>query len=168
MPNLRATADRPIPSHAVYRLVDSPTALPRSAMDGSSRGAAMNAPETLALLRYVTACCPAQKVDEYTPEAWTDLLGDLRYADAKEAARNLAQSQDFIAPKDVRREVRRIRADRIARHPHVDPPGNLTEIEYRSWLRDTRQAIADGRQIPRPALPQRDMSAIAAIDKRPA
>jgi hypothetical protein len=109
----------------------------------------VNASETLALLRYVTACCPAQKVDEYTPEAWTDLLGDLRYADAKEA-------------------VRRIRADRIARHPHVDPPGNLTEIEYRSWLRDTQQAIADGRQIPRPALPQRDMSAIAAIDKRPA
>jgi hypothetical protein len=128
----------------------------------------MNATEACALFRLVGAYCPAQKFDEYSPEAWTDLMSDVRFADAKEAARNLAKAQHFISPADVRREVRRIRADRIARHPHVDPPGNLTEIEYRSWLRDTQQAIADGRRIPRPALPQRDMTAIAAIDKRTA
>ena len=128
----------------------------------------MNAPETLALLRYVKACCPAQAIDEYTPDAWTDLLHDLRLVDAKEAARNLAQQQEFIAPKDIRKEVRRIRADRINRHPPIDPPGDLNPIQYKRWLAKTQQAIADGQTITTPTLPARDMSAVHAIDKRPA
>lgn len=129
----------------------------------------MNAAETITLLGYVTAACPAQKVDEFTPEAWVDLLGRLRYNDCKEAARNLAQSQDFIAPKDIIREVRRIRTRRLDEHGPFDPPDpDMTVKEYQVWLHDARTAIADGQSITQPALERRDLSALKAIDKRPA
>ena len=41
--------------------------------------------ETLLLTRYVKACCPQQAIDEYTPDAWHDLLGDLSLADCRAA-----------------------------------------------------------------------------------
>lgn len=128
----------------------------------------MNATETLALLRYVVACCPAQKVDEYTPDAWTDLLGDLRFVDCKEAARNVAQVQEFIAPKDIRKEVRRIRQKRIDTHPAIEPPADLDPPAYQRWLLGTRRTIADGELITQTELPSRDMSALRQIEKRPA
>ena len=37
----------------------------------------MTPQETLLLTRYVKACCPQQAMDDFTPDAWHDLLGDL-------------------------------------------------------------------------------------------
>jgi hypothetical protein len=129
----------------------------------------MNAAEALTLCRFVKAVCPQQVMDEFSPDAWLDLLGDLRFQDAREAVRNLGQQQHFIDPADIRKEVRRIRDRRIAEHPPIDPPDTITtDHEYRIWLRTTRQAIADGDVITQPALQQRDMSQLRAIDKRPA
>lgn len=35
----------------------------------------MEAREAIMLCRYVQALCPAQKFDQYTPDAWLDALG---------------------------------------------------------------------------------------------
>lgn len=91
-------------------------------------------------------------MDEFTPDAWCDLLGDLRFADCREAARNLGRAQHFIDPADIRKEVRRIRERRIADHPPIDPPHGLTETQYRNWLVSSRRKIADGNHLDQPAL----------------
>jgi len=129
----------------------------------------MNNTEAFTLLRYVVACCPAQKIDEYTPDAWTKLLGDLRFVDCEQAVTNLAQEQEFIAPKDVRKEVKRIRTKRIDTHGPFDPPDpDMSVAEYLVWQKQARKIIADGGVIEAPQLGSRDTAQIRAIDKRPA
>jgi hypothetical protein len=108
----------------------------------------MTPTEAVLLCRYVKAACPQQHIDEYTPDAWGDLLGDLRFADAKEAARNLGQRQHFIDPADIRAEVRRIRNRRIDQHPPVEPPPDLDPQQQLAWTRAIARRIGDGEQIP--------------------
>lgn len=107
----------------------------------------MNANEALLLCRYVRACCPQQAIDEYTPTAWADLLDDIRLEDAKVAVRTLAGKQPFIAPAEIRGEVRRIRSKRIADHVPLTPPPDLTELESRRWLRNARARVGDGETL---------------------
>jgi hypothetical protein len=63
--------------------------------------------ETLALTRFVKACCPQQEIDEYTPEAWHELLGDLSLAQCRVAVRTVARRQPFVAPSEIITEVAR-------------------------------------------------------------
>src|SRR5690606_15935901 len=56
-------------------------------------GEPMTSEEAVILVAYVRACCPQQKFDEYTPDAWHDLLGDLTLNDCRAAARTIAQRQ---------------------------------------------------------------------------
>jgi hypothetical protein len=111
----------------------------------------MTPTETVALLRLVRAVCPAQKLDEYTPDAWHELLGDLRLEDCNQALKALGQRQVFIAPAEIRQEVRRIRKDRLDRNPLPVPPSDMTPLETLAWQRETNKAIADGTYVP-PAL----------------
>lgn len=122
----------------------------------------MNRPEAVILCRYVKAICPQQAMDEYTPEAWYDLLGDLRLEDCREAARNVGQGQPFIAPAEIRTEVKRIRAERIAR-ASFDPPADLPDddLAYRRWLAAARRRAGDGEhEAPVVELKVRDMRQI--------
>lgn len=74
----------------------------------------MNHQEAAALTRYVKACCPQQAIDEYTYDAWHDLLGDLSLQECREAVAAVARRQPFVAPAEIRAEVRRVREERIA------------------------------------------------------
>lgn len=111
----------------------------------------MNAQECLALTRAVAAICPAQKFDDYTPDAWRELLGDLEFTDARAAVFALGRVQPFIPPCDIRSEVARIRKGRIDENPMPEPPSELTVAEYLVWLRETKTAIADGRMTTQPS-----------------
>lgn len=136
----------------------------------------MNNSEAVKLFRLVKAFCPAEQFDEHTPDAWAIVMNDIRYDDAQIAVRTLyrdrGNDQEWggrkIEADDIIREVRRIRAERVARHPEIDPPPGLTDLQYLDWLRATRKAIADGQTITQPALPARDISQLTAINKRPA
>lgn len=126
----------------------------------------MNATEAAMLCRYVKACCPQQAIDEYTPAAWADLLGDIRLEDAKDAVRAVASAQPFVAPAEIRAQVRRTRNKRIAEHPPLLPPPGLSELEERQWLRDARRHIGNGNEIDCDAafgtLARRDIKALMA------
>lgn len=61
----------------------------------------MNRTETLALTRYVQALCPAQKLDQYSADAWHDVLGDLPVGVAKKAAAMCARLKPFVAPSEI-------------------------------------------------------------------
>lgn len=58
------------------------------------------------LTRYVKACCPQQAIDEYTADAWHDLLEDVTFDEAKQAVIAVARRQPFVAPAEIISEVR--------------------------------------------------------------
>jgi len=95
----------------------------------------MNEIELAKLLRFVHALCPAQKFDEYTPDAWELVLGDIPFDDARAALKTLGQQLRFIAPSDIAQEVRRVRNVRAAQYtdyadtlPDADPDKPLDYI----------------------------------------
>lgn len=107
----------------------------------------MTPKETVLLTRYVKACCPQQRMDEYTPDAWHDLLGDLSLADCRAAVCEVAKNQPFVAPCEIRAEVKRVREARITAADIPPPPPELIRdpAAYHAALRAGRVAAADGR-----------------------
>jgi len=111
--------------------------------------------ETVVLARYVRALCPQQKFDEYTPDAWHDVLADYRLSDARAAAATVARRQPFVSPAEIIDEIKRIRSDRAS---EFQGPGLSAEVPdadpddvrgYLAALRAQRTRSADGMK-PRP------------------
>lgn len=111
----------------------------------------MTPSETVALTRYVKACCPQQQIDQYTPDAWFDLLGDLESADCLAAVREVCKRQPFIAPAEIRAEVRRVRRERLAHEIIPAPPAELTDEpgRYQAALKAEVKRVADGFGLPK-------------------
>ena len=131
----------------------------------------MSPEEAVALCRFTAACCPAQKFDEYTPDAWALMLEDVRFVDAKEAVVAVARKSPWCAPAEIIAEVKRMRAKRISEFGPITPPADLDPDDttaYREWWANIQTAIADGDLKPKEIeLPQRDMRAIERTFKRP-
>jgi len=113
----------------------------------------MNRAEVVTLCRMVRAYCPAQAMDEFTPDAWFDVLAGVGAEDALNAVKHLARSQSFIAPNEVRARVVYVRLDRIERgKPSLRVPdwiGELPEgdeqtIAYARWETEMHDFLADG------------------------
>lgn len=108
----------------------------------------MNATQSLALTRFVRAACPQQKLDEYTPDAWHELLADLPFTGCKAAVVELAKRQPFISPAEIRTEVRRLRIERCRadmtdpEYPRDDVAAGIAAIKAR------RRALGDGTAEP--------------------
>ena len=109
--------------------------------------------EATNLARYVKACCPQQVIDDYTYDAWHDLLGDLSLEDCRMAVQTVANQQPFCAPSEIRAEVRRIRDKRLQDTEVPPPPPELLDnpAAYCAALHAAALAIADGRD-PEPAM----------------
>lgn len=108
----------------------------------------MNHTEAVILCRYVRAACPQQKLDEFTPDVWAELLAGIRFEDAKTAATNIARRQPFVAPAEIITEVKKIRADRCNRHDQPIPPADLGPAETMRWLLEQWKRIGDGETVP--------------------
>lgn len=109
----------------------------------------MTPQETLMLTRYVKACCPQQAIDTFTPDAWHDLLGDLELGDCRDAVAAVAKRQPFVAPAEIRAEVRRVRDDRLARTALPAPPPDVADQpgRYQRIIQANVKRIADARSI---------------------
>jgi len=68
--------------------------------------------EIAQIMGFVHALCPAQRLDEFTPDAWELVLDGISVDDAKAALKTLGQQLRFIAPADIAGEVRRARNTR--------------------------------------------------------
>ncbi|MFE9855524.1 hypothetical protein [Streptomyces sp. NPDC005780] len=115
----------------------------------------MTPDETVVLARYVRALCPQQKFDEYTPDAWHDVLGDWPLATARTAAAAVAKKQPFVSPAEIIAEIRK---QRDAKADSFQGPGLPAEVPdadpddipaYLAALRTQRTRAADGEQLKR-------------------
>lgn len=105
--------------------------------------------EAVALVAVVRAGCPGMEIVDGMPQLWHEVLSDLRVEDCRQAVVNLVRrSPAYIAPADIRAEVRRIRKDRLDRVPFPIPPSDLTPLETIAWGRDVTRQIADGTFVP--------------------
>jgi hypothetical protein len=116
----------------------------------------MNPQEIARIVGFVHALCPAQKINELTPDAWELVLEDISFADAKAALKVLGKTLHFIAPSDIATEVRRIRNLRAGQY--TDYANTLPDahpdraLDYIAALRtDNHRAAAGATQLrPRP------------------
>lgn len=120
--------------------------------------------EAVALCRFTAACCPSQKFDELTPDAWGLLLEDIRFVDAKDAVTTVARKQPWVSPAEIIAEVKRMRRKRIDEFGPITPPADLDPDDvgaYREWWANVQKAIADGDLKPQELdLPERDVKAL--------
>jgi hypothetical protein len=123
----------------------------------------MNSQEAAVLCRYVRALCPQQKFDEFTPDAWHDVLGDYQLTDARQAAARIARRQPFVAPSEIADEIGKIRGSRI--HDFVyEPPAGERDPHYIARLRHQLAATGDGERPPviHQALPARPVAELVS------
>ena len=76
----------------------------------------MTPSETVLFIRYVRACCPQQAIDEYTADAWHDVLACepwLTLADARAAVVQIKRRQPFA---DVSEVIAQAKATRSQQH----------------------------------------------------
>ncbi|AJT67421.1 hypothetical protein T261_5805 [Streptomyces lydicus] len=91
----------------------------------------MSPEETVMLAAYVHAQCPQQRFDEYTPDAWHDVLHPYTLAEARIAvATRISAGHAFVAVGEIITEIRRARRERAkdfqgpglaAQVPDADP-----------------------------------------------
>lgn len=106
----------------------------------------MNPSEAVMLTRYVRALCPHQKFDDYTPEAWLDVLGAYSLDDCRAAVKNIiGNGNAFVGVAEIITEVKRLRTERLANSdlaiPSVDP---ADEQAYRQQLGRIMRQLGDG------------------------
>lgn len=110
----------------------------------------MNPSETVMLARYVKALCPQQKFDEFTPDAWHDVLGDFALVDARAAAAAVAKRQPFVSPAEIIGEIKRQRGERASDFQGPGLPAEIPDADpddvqaYLAALRGQRTRAADG------------------------
>ena len=103
--------------------------------------------EAAALCRYLQACCPQQKFDQFTSDAWFDLLADMPYGLAKLAAQRVASRQPFVSPSEI---IATAKAMRKAVAPHItrlldDIEGAAPsdpDTNWIAWCKARRERVA--------------------------
>ena len=103
--------------------------------------------EAAALCRYLQACCPQQKFDQFTSDAWFDLLADMPFGLAKLAAQRVASRQPFVSPSEI---IATAKAMRKAVDPHITRLLDETEgaapadpdADWIAWCKARRERVA--------------------------
>ena len=106
----------------------------------------MTPAEAVMLCRFAKACCPQQQFDEYTPDAWFELLNDLRFEDCKQGLLDVVKTQPFVSPAEIRAAVRRVRYDRLDKFGHIAPVGIDSDDPRaeQAAIDEVRRRVADG------------------------
>lgn len=105
----------------------------------------MTITEAVRLLRKLKAYKPQQDIDELTPEAWQEALGEYAYADVDRALSELVAEIPWVGVEDVKKRVKHYRAERID-HGYADLliPSGLNPAEFTDWSRQVRKRLAAG------------------------
>ncbi|MFE6284393.1 hypothetical protein [Streptomyces sp. NPDC057877] len=105
----------------------------------------MTQDEAVLLLEYVAAACPAQRIGEFTPDVWGEILAPYHLDEARAAVMVIAARQAFIAPSDIVTEVKARRAERIElANIVVNGDPTHTGAESAAAYREIIRAAGDG------------------------
>lgn len=113
----------------------------------------MTPDEVVVLARYVRALCPQQRFDEYTPDAWHDVLGDHTLAAARQAAATVARRQPWVSPAEIITEIQQRRSAAAGSIIGAGQPAEIPDADpddvpaYLAALREQRTRAADGQQL---------------------
>ena len=114
----------------------------------------MSPEETLLLTRLVKGACPAQHIDEYTPDTWFEVLKRFTFADCEAALYAAAAASPFCSASDIAGRVLKVRAARLQGVDEIQPPSDLDPDDtaaYTAWQRRTFEAVANGQlETPKP------------------
>lgn len=127
----------------------------------------MTPTETVKLVGYINACCPQQAMDEYTADAWHDLLSAYGLDECRRAVVTIASRQPFVAASEVITEVGRQRRADLGRKRREQlerdipagaicaRPGDdrMVREDIDKIFEDFRQRL--GQPVPVPAAPPR-------------
>lgn len=134
----------------------------------------MNTSDAAALLT-VAAAFDNRKPDADTASAWATALDGLNPADCRDAILNhYRRSSEWLMPATVRKEVHRIRRERVERAGVLTVPAEIEAIAdadefdraYRNWLGRATERVANGEPVelvaPARALTRRPMDSLTA------
>jgi hypothetical protein len=121
--------------------------------------------EAVLLTRWVEACCPQQRFDEYTTDAWYEILQDLELQDCKDAVSEVARRQPFVAPAEIHAEVKRVRGLRLKGFVYVPVPGDDDPDVYLENLRAQRAAVGSGRREADPTALSANPSTVRELNR---
>jgi hypothetical protein len=111
----------------------------------------MTPDEVLDLLTLI-AVRDNRTVGKTTAIVWHEDIGDLAFADCREAvARHFRESTDWLMPATVRRLVKQLRTRRLEGFQYVPVEGDDNTAVYLASLRAQREAVADGHREAAPA-----------------
>lgn len=108
----------------------------------------MTPEETVQLVAYVEELCPSQKIGEFTPDAWHEVLGRWPLADCRSAVTELlARGERWVNVGDIAAEVRRIRNLRLENSELAIPPVDPNRaIDYRDAMGRILEHLGNGQQ----------------------
>lgn len=96
----------------------------------------------------VKALCPAQKMEELSPDMWFRVLRRFPFKDAENAVIELAETCRFIAPADIIAVLKRKRISRWEKLP-IPCPNTVPGVTEGDEIRALERAICDGEYTTR-------------------
>jgi hypothetical protein len=101
----------------------------------------MTPAETVKVWALVVQLCPGQRREEYTPDAWHEVIGDLRFDHAVAAVKELGRERAFIGTADIWQKVQATRRGRLE---SAQAQGGLPTVLYPD---DVARELAERRRI---------------------
>lgn len=110
-------------------------------------------PEWVAVFHYIQAMFPHQRFDEYTPDAWYEVLGEYDMYTVKAAVNVQATKKPFVSAAEIIAAIRDTSADRIGEFVYEPGDPDETPEQYLANLRRQLAQVAAGERPPVLALP---------------
>ncbi|MFE1321646.1 hypothetical protein [Kitasatospora phosalacinea] len=102
--------------------------------------------EWVVLFRYIRAMYPQQKFDEYTPDAWYEVLGRYDAQAVRAAVAACAAKKPFVAPAEIIAAITGTAADRMADFQYEPGDPDETADQYLARRRQQIAAVTAGRR----------------------
>ena len=105
-------------------------------------------PAEAQVLLSMAAAFDNRRPDADAAKAWSVALDGLPFEDCRVVLiEHFKTSTDYLMPVMIRSGVRRMRRDRLERHPVLTPPPGLADTAELAWIKAARRRIADGEVI---------------------
>lgn len=105
-------------------------------------------PAEAQMLLGVAASFDNRKPSEEAATAWAVALNGYRFVDCRDAiVAHYQRTREWIMPFDVIAGAKKIRNARIAAHPVLTPPPDLSPVASIEWRKEAIRRIGDGEVI---------------------